>query len=147
MSVELFIEEFKNVKFNPQQTHYLFKNALTTLPKIEAFKEYIEFSKTEGNFRSDSEGMYILHTDPVKHDLNKFLEIQKLINPEIVFNAPEIQKQATQEEVEYFNKFGVNFSCTCHLQNVPVDLICFTVFLVQYYLVVQLRDIIVLEIF
>jgi hypothetical protein len=37
---------------------------------------------------------------------NKFLEIQKLINPEIVFNAPEIQKQATQEEVDYFNKHG-----------------------------------------
>jgi hypothetical protein len=37
---------------------------------------------------------------------NKFLEIQKLINPEIVFNTPEIQKQATQEEVNYFNKHG-----------------------------------------
>lgn len=37
---------------------------------------------------------------------NKFLEIQKLINPEIVFNAPEIQKQATQKEVDYFNQHG-----------------------------------------
>jgi hypothetical protein len=37
---------------------------------------------------------------------NKFLEIQKLINPQIVFNAPEIQKQATQEEVDYFNEHG-----------------------------------------
>lgn len=37
---------------------------------------------------------------------NKFLEIQKLVNPQIVFNAAEIQKQATQEEVDYFNKHG-----------------------------------------
>jgi len=37
---------------------------------------------------------------------NKFLEIQKSINPQIVFNAPEIQKQATQEEVNYFNEHG-----------------------------------------
>uniref|UniRef100_A0A6C0JEY1 Uncharacterized protein n=1 Tax=viral metagenome TaxID=1070528 RepID=A0A6C0JEY1_9ZZZZ len=37
---------------------------------------------------------------------NKFLEIQKLINPEIVFDAQEIKKQATQEEVDYFNQHG-----------------------------------------
>ena len=37
---------------------------------------------------------------------NKFLEIQKLINPKIVFNASEIQQQATQQEVNYFNKHG-----------------------------------------
>lgn len=36
---------------------------------------------------------------------DKFLEIQNLINPEIVFNTPEIQRQATQEEVDYFNKY------------------------------------------
>jgi hypothetical protein len=35
----------------------------------------------------------------------KFLEIQNLINPEIVFNTPEIQRQSTQEEVDYFNKY------------------------------------------
>jgi hypothetical protein len=37
---------------------------------------------------------------------NKFLEIQKLINPEIVFNTPEIQQQASQQEVDYFNQHG-----------------------------------------
>jgi hypothetical protein len=37
---------------------------------------------------------------------DKFLEIQKLINPQIVFNTPEIQQQATQEEVNYFNQHG-----------------------------------------
>jgi len=41
-----------------------------------------------------------------KESTNKFLEIQKLINPKIVFNTPEIQKQATQEEVNYFNQHG-----------------------------------------
>lgn len=37
---------------------------------------------------------------------DKFLEIQKLINPEIVFNASEIQQQASQQEVNYFNQHG-----------------------------------------
>jgi hypothetical protein len=37
---------------------------------------------------------------------NKFLDIQKLINPEIVFNTPEIQQQASQKEVDYFNQHG-----------------------------------------
>jgi hypothetical protein len=37
---------------------------------------------------------------------NQFLEIQKTINPQIVFNTPEIQKQASQEEVDYFIQRG-----------------------------------------
>jgi hypothetical protein len=37
---------------------------------------------------------------------NNFLGIQQLINPEIVFDVSEIQKQASQEEVNYFNKHG-----------------------------------------
>jgi hypothetical protein len=78
MSISVFLEEFEGVKFDPSQTHRLFKNALTPLPEMQAFKEYIEFSRTEGNFRSDSEGMYILHTDPSKHDLSQFLEVQDL---------------------------------------------------------------------
>ncbi len=36
--------------------------------------------------------------------LNKFLEIQKTINPGIVFSASEVQKQASQKELEYFLK-------------------------------------------
>lgn len=35
-----------------------------------------------------------------------FLDIQKLINPGIVFNISEIQKQVSQEELDYFNKNG-----------------------------------------
>lgn len=78
MSVNIFLEDFKKVKFDENTTHYLFKNVLTTLPELRAFREYIEFSKTAGNFRSDSEGMYILHTNPYEHDLSKFLEVQEL---------------------------------------------------------------------
>jgi hypothetical protein len=37
---------------------------------------------------------------------NNFLDIQKLINPKIVFDTSEIQKQASQEEVNYFNQYG-----------------------------------------
>jgi hypothetical protein len=41
-----------------------------------------------------------------KPSINKFLEIQKLINPEIVFDMKEIQKQSSQDEIDYFNKNG-----------------------------------------
>jgi len=37
---------------------------------------------------------------------NIFLDIQKLINPKIVFDTSEIEKQARQEEVDYFNQNG-----------------------------------------
>jgi len=37
---------------------------------------------------------------------NIFLDIQKLINPKIVFDTSEIEKQATQQEVDYFNQNG-----------------------------------------
>jgi len=37
---------------------------------------------------------------------NKFLEIQKSINPYIVFDASEVQKQASPEEVDFFIKNG-----------------------------------------
>ena len=38
--------------------------------------------------------------------INNFLDIQKLINPQIVFDASEIQKQASQKEVNYFIENG-----------------------------------------
>jgi hypothetical protein len=37
---------------------------------------------------------------------NQFLEIQKTINPLVVFDTLEIQKQASQEEVNYFIQHG-----------------------------------------
>lgn len=37
---------------------------------------------------------------------DNFLNIQKLINPKIVFDVQEIQKQVPQEEVDYFIKNG-----------------------------------------
>ena len=37
---------------------------------------------------------------------NNFLDIQKLINPNIVFSADSIQQQVSQKEVEYFNQHG-----------------------------------------
>jgi hypothetical protein len=41
-----------------------------------------------------------------QNKINKFLEIQKSINPDIVFDVSEVQKQASQEEVDYFIKHG-----------------------------------------
>lgn len=41
-----------------------------------------------------------------QNSINNFLDIQKLINPKIVFDASEIQKQASQKEVNYFIEHG-----------------------------------------
>jgi len=38
--------------------------------------------------------------------INQFLEIQKTINPHVIFDINAIQKQATQEELNYFNEHG-----------------------------------------
>lgn len=78
MNINKFLKKFKQIKFDSNVSHYLFKNAITNVPKIEAFNNYIEFSKTAGNFRSDSEGMYVLHTDPNSHDLSNLLSIMDL---------------------------------------------------------------------
>lgn len=41
-----------------------------------------------------------------KTSQDKFLEIQKSINPDVVFDASEVQKQSSQEDVDYFIKNG-----------------------------------------
>lgn len=66
-----------------------------------SFSSYSNKNKTQNQNRNLKEG-FTWNQDST----NKFLEIQKSINPEIVFNATEIQKQATQEEVNYFNEHG-----------------------------------------
>lgn len=73
-----FLEHFKEIKDNPEISHYLFKGVLNELPSWQAFIDYIEFSKIAGNYRSDSEGIYILHTDPTNHDLSSFGIVQQL---------------------------------------------------------------------
>lgn len=73
-----FLEEFKNIKSDPNITHFLFKNVLHPTPDFQAFMDYIEFSKTNGNFRSDTQGLYVIHTDPFVDDLSNFLSIQDL---------------------------------------------------------------------
>lgn len=73
-----FLADFIEAKNNPEITHKLFKKALYPLPSWKAFEDYIEFSKEAGNFRSDSEGMYILHTDPINHDLSAFGIVNEL---------------------------------------------------------------------
>ena len=36
-----------------------------------------------------------------------FIKIQHLINPQIIFDINKIQKQASQQEVDYFNKYNL----------------------------------------
>ena len=54
----------------------------------------IYFSKTKEEFTWN------------KTSQEKFFEIQKTINPEVIFNVMEIKKQASQEDVDYFIKNG-----------------------------------------
>ena len=71
-----FLDKLKEIKNNKEISHYKFKNVYSDLPNWDAFTEYIEFSKTAGNYRSDSEGFYILHTDAEVDDLSKFPNIK-----------------------------------------------------------------------
>ena len=71
-----FFDKLKEIKNNKEISHYIFKNVYSNLPKWDAFVEYIEFSKTAGNYRSDHEGFYILHVDEELHDLSKFPNIK-----------------------------------------------------------------------
>jgi hypothetical protein len=41
-----------------------------------------------------------------KNSVNSFLQIQKTINPHVIFDINAIQKQATQEELNYFIEHG-----------------------------------------
>jgi hypothetical protein len=76
--MENFLEEFKKAKADPTITHKLFKNAMGPMPEWQSFLDYIEFSKTAGNYRSDQPGFYVIHTDPFNHDLSPFMGIQDL---------------------------------------------------------------------
>ena len=85
-----FIKDFVSIKNNPNINHKLFKNVLSPTPNQNPFKKYIEFSKLAGNYRSDSDGVYILHTDPEEHDLSEFglihdlrKEMKSIYNEEI----------------------------------------------------------------
>jgi hypothetical protein len=51
-----------------------------------------------------SEGLTTSSFD--KNSVNSFLQIQKTINPHVIFDINAIQKQATQEELNYFNEHG-----------------------------------------
>jgi hypothetical protein len=73
-----FLKEFEQIKSNESINHYLFKNVFHPLPELKAFTDYVEFSKIKGNYRCDTEGLYILHADPQVDDLSSFLGIQDL---------------------------------------------------------------------
>jgi hypothetical protein len=42
-----------------------------------------------------------------KDSISEFIELQDSINPKVIFDPKEIQKQASQEEVDYFLKNGM----------------------------------------
>jgi len=108
MSINAFLEKFKEVKFDPQTTHYLFKNAITPVPDFKAFTDYIEFSKEAGNFRSDTEGLYVIHTDPNNHDLSNFLEAQDLRNSTRTIYGDEIDSVGITLLLSEYSKDDIN---------------------------------------
>jgi hypothetical protein len=66
-----FLEEFKKAKADPAIRYMLFKKALMPTPEWKAFWDYVEVSKSDGSYRSDHKGFYIIHTDDEK-DLSSF---------------------------------------------------------------------------
>jgi mannose-6-phosphate isomerase-like protein (cupin superfamily) len=69
--MEKLIQEFKDVMADPNINHKIFKKALVQTPSWQNFIDYVEFSRTAGNYRSDYEGFYILHVDQF-HDISHF---------------------------------------------------------------------------
>lgn len=67
--MEDFIKEFNSSR---ELSHKVFKNALQPTPAWETFMDYIEKSKIIGNYRSDYEGFYILHTGGDDEELGDF---------------------------------------------------------------------------
>ena len=53
-----------------------------------------------------SEGLTSSSSSFDKNSVNSFLQIQKTINPHVIFDINAIQKQATEEELNYFNQHG-----------------------------------------
>lgn len=73
-----FLEEFRKAKADPEVRYMLFKDALPTTPGWKSFWDYIEVSKTDGSYRSDHKGFYVIHTDAQK-DLSAFSSAQDLM--------------------------------------------------------------------
>jgi mannose-6-phosphate isomerase-like protein (cupin superfamily) len=69
--MERLIQEFKDVMADPSINHKIFKKALVQTPSWQNFMDYVELSRTAGNYRSDYEGFYILHVDQF-HDISHF---------------------------------------------------------------------------
>jgi mannose-6-phosphate isomerase-like protein (cupin superfamily) len=69
--MEQLIKEFKAAMSDPTVNHKIFKKALVKTPSWQNMQDYIEFSKTAGNYRSDYEGFYILHCKE-DHDISDF---------------------------------------------------------------------------
>jgi mannose-6-phosphate isomerase-like protein (cupin superfamily) len=69
--MEQLIQDFKAVMADPTVNHKIFKKALVQTPSWQNMMDYVEFSKTAGNYRSDYEGFYILHCGE-DHDISHF---------------------------------------------------------------------------
>jgi len=77
--MEQLVEDFKAAIANPAVNHKIFKKALVQTPSWQNMLDYIEFSKTAGNYRSDYEGFYILHCG-VDHDISNFNGVAEFLN-------------------------------------------------------------------
>lgn len=60
-------------------THKVFRNVLEPSKDFDIFFDYIEKTKVDGNYRSDTEGFYILN-GVIKEDLYKFQNAENFEN-------------------------------------------------------------------
>jgi len=63
-------------------------------------------SSNQSKLETFTQSTSALSTQFDQKSINQFLEIQKTINPHVIFDINAIQKQATQEELNYFNEHG-----------------------------------------
>jgi hypothetical protein len=69
--MEQLVKDFRSAMEDPTVNHKIFKKALVQTPSWQDMMDYVEFSKTAGNYRSDYEGFYILHCGK-DHDISHF---------------------------------------------------------------------------
>jgi hypothetical protein len=73
------IKDFKAAIEDPAVNHKIFKKAMVQTPSWQNMMDYVEFSRTAGNYRSDLPGFYILHCG-IDHDISHFNGVSEYLD-------------------------------------------------------------------
>ena len=86
--MEQLIKDFKAAIADPEVNHKIFKKAMVQTPSWQNMMDYVEFSRTAGNYRSDLPGFFILHVG-LDHDISHFNGVAEYIKVMSTIYAPE----------------------------------------------------------